>query len=267
MTEIEKIKSLSKKNSERLVNIRRHLHANPELSFKEYNTSTFIKSVLNELNISFKDGFVETGIVAEIKGKNPEKKVVALRADMDALPIIENSNKEYTSKSPGIMHACGHDVHMTCLIGAIIMLSELKNEFEGTVKFIFQPGEEVLPGGAKLMLEQKALGNKLPHSIIAQHVFPSMETGKVGFRSGMYMASTDEIYLTVHGKGGHAAMPSEYSNPILIAAKILMELENEYMKSKHLDESGKEIPCVLAFGKFQANGATNVIPDKVSVEG
>ena len=267
MIEAESIKQKAKIFSSKIISIRRHLHAHPELSFKEFNTSIYIKSLLNEFGIEYKDGFVKTGIVAGIKGKNPETKIIALRADMDALPIREQNKTEYKSLNDGVMHACGHDVHMSCMLGAIIILNELREELEGTIKFVFQPGEEVLPGGAKLMLEENLFGNKLPNAIIAQHVFPSMETGKVGFRNGMYMASTDEIYITVVGKGGHAAMPSEYCNPILIASKILMELQKEFMENKNIDENGNEIPCVLAFGKINGAGATNIIPEKVVIEG
>ena len=261
------IKKLALKYSDTVLSYRRYFHANPELSFKEINTSVFLKKILSNLNIEYKDGFAGTGIVAEIKGKNPLHKKIALRADMDALPIHEQSDKPYKSLNDGVMHACGHDVHMACLLGALLILNDCKNNFEGSVQFVFQPGEEVLPGGAKLMLEEKAFGDKLPDMIIAQHVLPGMETGKVGFKSGMYMASTDEIYLEVFGKGGHAAMPSEYTNPILIASKILLELQHEFMSKKHMDESGNEIPCVLAFGKIQGNGATNIIPESVKIEG
>ena len=267
MPSIEIIKNKSEKLFEQLLLIRRHLHANPELSFQEFNTSTYIKQFLKESGIEFQEGFVQTGIVAEIKGKNPEKQVIALRADMDALPIKEQNDLEYKSTKEGVMHACGHDVHMTCLLGAIVILNELRDEFNGTIKFVFQPGEEVLPGGASLMLEQNALGKTLPDAIIAQHVFPSMESGKVGFRNGMYMASTDEIYISVTGKGGHAAMPSEYCNPILIASKILITLNAQFMEQKHFDEHENVIPCVLAFGKIQANGATNIIPEETKLEG
>ncbi|MGE3824947.1 MAG: M20 family metallopeptidase, partial [Bacteroidia bacterium] len=192
----EKIKALSEKYFTEVVALRRHLHANPELSFEEYNTSTFVCSKLDEWKIPYKKGIVKTGIVALIEGKKPEKKTIALRADLDALPIKEENKKEYSSKNVGVMHACGHDVHTSSLLGAAKILNELKNEFEGTVKLIFQPGEEKLPGGASLMINEGVLKNPRPESIFAQHVFPSMETGKVGFRPGMYMASTDEIYIT-----------------------------------------------------------------------
>jgi len=256
----ENIKSLSEKYLSEIIQVRRHLHAHPELSFKEYNTSKFISGKLQEWGIPFKDGIVRTGITAEIKGtKTSNDKCIALRADMDALPITETNEVEYRSKNIGVMHACGHDVHTASLLGAAKILSELKNEFSGMVKLIFQPGEEKAPGGASLMIKEGVLENPKPSSIFAQHVFPDLEAGKVGFRSGKYMASTDEIYLTVKGKGGHAAMKGTYVNPLLIASEIIVALEKEFSETK--------IPTVLVFGKIIGNGATNVIPDEVKLEG
>lgn len=241
---------------------RRHIHQHPELSFKEIETSKYICSLLDKMGITYTTGHVETGIIALIKGKNPDKKVLLLRADMDALPISEQNKTEYVSKNAGVMHACGHDVHSAAVIGAAHILNTFKNEFEGTVKIIFQPGEEVLPGGASLMIKEGVLKSPNVNVAIAQHVHPSMEVGKVGFRSGMYMASTDEIYLTITGKGGHAAMPADYNNPILIASEVLLEL-----KKKFPNDGKSEIPTVLAFGKIEGAGATNVIPEKVEIQG
>lgn len=234
----------------------------PELSFKEEKTSEYVSGILKSFGIKHQTGIVKTGIVAIIEGKNPQKKTLLLRADLDALPIAEQNNCEYTSKHKGVMHACGHDVHTASLLGAAAILNGLREEFEGTVKMIFQPGEEVLPGGASLMIREGVLQNPTVDVAIAQHVHPSMESGKVGFRSGMYMASTDEIYLTVTGKGGHAAMPAEYNNPLLIASEILLEL-----KKKFPNDGKGDIPTVLAFGKIEGKGATNVIPEKVELEG
>src|ERR1035437_2800476 len=256
-----KIQTLAKQNLSETIEIRRHLHTHPELSFEEYTTSDYIASKLKAYNIPFKQGIVKTGIVALIEGKNPAKKIIALRADMDALPIIETNDVEYKSKNIGVMHACGHDVHSASLLGAAKILNELKNDFEGTVKLIFQPGEEKLPGGASLMIKEGVLENPRPRSIFGQHVFPSMEVGKVGFRNGMYMASTDEIYVTIKGKGGHAAMPADYNNPLIIASEILLELNKVFMQKE------QKAPTVLAFGKIIGNGATNVIPDEVKIEG
>ncbi|MBN8696694.1 MAG: amidohydrolase [Bacteroidetes bacterium] len=266
------IKALAKGLNQEMISIRRHLHAHPELSFEEYNTSNYIASKLKEYGIPYTQGIVKTGIVALIEGKNPTKKVIALRADMDALPINETNTCDYISKHPGIMHACGHDVHTASVLGTAKILNELKNEFEGTIKLIFQPGEEKLPGGASLMIKEGVLENPKPTTMFGQHVFPSMEVGKVGFRNGMYMASTDELYMTVKGKGGHAAMPADYNNPLLIASKILLELNKEFMvqapaySTLEADNKPKP-PTVLAFGKIIGNGATNVIPDEVKIEG
>ena len=262
MVSVNQIKEQAGKIFAEVLAVRRHIHQHPELSFHETETSKYICSVLDKMTINYTTGHVKTGIIALIKGKNPDKKVVMLRADMDALPILEQNKTNYVSKNEGVMHACGHDVHSASAIGAAYILNTLKNEFEGTVKIIFQPGEEVLPGGASLMIKEGVLKNPQVNVALAQHVHPSMEVGKVGFRSGMYMASTDEIYLTVTGKGGHAAMPADYNNPLLIASEVMMEL------NKKFPNNGKsEIPTVLAFGKIEGAGATNVIPEKVNIQG
>jgi len=272
-----KIQELSKKYLSETIQIRRHIHSHPELSFEEFKTSDFIASKLKEYNIPFTQGIVKTGIVALIEGtkeapspaERDGERCVAIRADMDALPITEQNNCEYKSKNEGVMHACGHDVHTASALGVAKILNELKNEFDGTIKIIFQPGEEKLPGGASLMIKEGVLENPKPSTIFAQHVFPSMETGKVGFKSGMYMASTDELYITVKGKGGHAAMPNDYVNPLLIASEIILELNSAFMSPSPTLPKGEGVkaPTVLAFGKIIGNGATNVIPEEVKIEG
>jgi amidohydrolase len=245
-----------------LVGVRRHLHMHPELSFKETETSKYISGQLSKHGIEHKTGYAGTGIVALVKGKKPEKKCILIRGDMDALPITEQNEVAYKSKHEGVMHACGHDVHSTCALGAAIILQSLREAFEGTVKIMFQPGEELLPGGASLMIKAGVLDDPKVDAAVALHVFTDLEAGQAGFRSGMYMASTDEIYLTVTGKGGHAAMPAEYNNPILVASEILLELSRQFPNGGR-----QEIPTILAFGKIQANGATNVIPEQVKMEG
>lgn len=259
------IKQKAQQHFSYLVDVRRHLHTHPELSFKEFETSRYISTQLIKHRIEHEAGIVNTGIVALIKGKNPEKRCILLRGDIDALPIDEKNEVSYKSVHEGVMHACGHDVHSTCALGAAIILNELKDNFEGTVKIIFQPGEEVLPGGASLMIKEGILENPKVDAAIALHVFTDLNTGQAGFRSGMYMASTDEIYIDVIGKGGHAAMPTEYNNPILIASEILLELSKEFPSDSF--SNTEKIPTVLAFGKVMANGATNVIPERVSIEG
>jgi amidohydrolase len=268
MLQKAEIQQLAKHYFDNIVAIRRHIHQHPELSFKEYKTSEFIQKQLKEVGIAFTSGYVNTGIVAIIKGRNPEKKTILLRADMDALPIDEKNTVSYKSIHEGIMHACGHDVHSACALGAAFILNDTKHDWEGTVKIMFQPGEEVLPGGAGLMIKEGVLENPKVDKAIALHVFPSLTAGKVGFKSGMYMASTDEIYITVNGKGGHAAMPSDYVNPLLIASQILLDIENRFMKNGALKgTNGENIPTVVAFGKISGRGATNVIPDTVELAG
>lgn len=256
----EKIKALAKKHHTQAVEDRRHIHANPELSFKEYETSAFVAGKLEQLGISYTK-MADTGIVALIEGKNTGK-VVALRGDMDALPITEANEVPYKSKNEGVMHACGHDVHTASLLGTARILNELKEEFAGTVKLIFQPAEEKLPGGASVMIKEGALKNPEPQGIIGQHVMPLIDAGKVGFREGKYMASTDELYVTVKGKGGHGAMPHLNIDPVLISAHIIIALQQ--IVSRNTDP---KTPCVLSFGKVIANGATNVIPNEVKLEG
>lgn len=259
---IDSIKNLSKINNKNIVDIRHHLHANPELSFQEFETSKYVKIALENIGISKIEHKADTGLVALIEGKNPSVKTIALRADMDALPIKELNNVAYKSKNEGVMHACGHDVHTSCLLGAAQILFSLRNEFEGTIKLIFQPGEEKLPGGASMMINEGVLKNPDASAIIGQHVMPLIPVGKVGFKSGLYMASTDELYVKVIGKGGHGAMPQLNIDPVVIAAQIIISLQQIVSRM-----SSPIIPSVLSFGKVIANGATNVIPNEVTMEG
>lgn len=256
------IKERAKLYKEEVIEIRRHLHQNPELSFQEFNTSKFVCDKLDEYGIEYEKGIVKTGIVGLIKGTNPASKTIALRADLDALPILEENNVSYKSVNEGVMHACGHDVHTSSLLGVAKILNEVRDQFNGTVKLIFQPGEEKLPGGASLMIAEGVLENPAPASIIGQHVYPQLDAGKVGFRSGMYMASCDELYVTIKGKGGHAALPHQNIDPILISSHIIIALQQ--LISRIIPPT---IPAVLSFGKISGNGATNIIPDRVELEG
>ena len=257
----DQIQALSGEIFEKVVGFRQHIHANPELSYKEFETSAYIKGHLTEWGIPYKE-MANTGVVGLIRGDLPSDHVIALRADMDALPILEANEKPYTSKNAGVMHACGHDVHSSSLLGTAFILNSLKSQFGGTIKLIFQPAEEVLPGGASIMIKEGVLDNPKPQSIIGQHVMPLIESGKVGFRSGIYMASTDELYVTVNGKGGHGAQPHQNIDPVLIAAHIIVALQQ--IVSRNADP---RLPSVLSFGKVQANGATNIIPNEVKMEG
>lgn len=243
------------------VETRRHLHQNPELSFEEYETSAFIKQKLDDLGIPYQV-MANTGVVGIIKGELDSDKVIALRADIDALPITEVEGRSYGSQNPGKMHACGHDVHTSSLLGVATILQHLKHSFGGTIKLIFQPGEERLPGGASLMIKEGVLENPIPSAVIGQHVMPFIEAGKVGFRSGQYMASCDELFMTIRGRGGHGALPHQNIDPIAITAQIITALQQ--VVSRFADP---RIPTVLSWGKIIGNGATNIIPDEVNIEG
>jgi amidohydrolase len=258
----EKIKHETKAILNEIIAIRRHLHQYPELSFQEFETSAYIQQQLTNFGIEYQSGIVNTGIVALISPDRPVDKWIGLRADMDALPMKEMNDISYKSVHSGIMHACGHDVHTAMLLGAAKVIASFKNELNVGVKCIFQPGEEKLPGGAKLMIEAGVLNDPPIEEIYALHVFPELEVGKIGFRPGMYMASCDEIRMTVKGKGGHGAMPHQNIDPILIASHLIVTLQQ--IVSRHCPP---EIPSVLSFGRIEGLGATNVIPDEVKIEG
>ncbi len=258
---INKIKSLAKELKNDIVDVRRQIHQFPGLSFEEYETANLIRGLLTSWNIDY-ESLTETGVVATIKGKNPKKKTIALRADIDALPIQEKNECSYKSAIDGVMHACGHDAHTAMLLGAAKILNQLKDEFEGTIKLIFQPGEEKLPGGASVMIEKGVLEGV--DAIIAQHVYPDLPCGEVGFCAGEYMASGDEINITIKGKGGHAAKIKERSNTTVAAARLLCaisELSSEFNKEE------RKNPIIIAFGSFIADGTYNVIPNEVMLKG
>lgn len=257
----ERIKELAAKYHQEVINHRRHFHMNPELSFEEFKTSDYIKTFLRSHGISFKDNMGGgTGLICEIGSGD---RVIALRGDMDALPITEESAVGYKSQNEGVMHACGHDVHTSSLMGVILILKELESELDHRVRFIFQPGEERLPGGASMMIKDGALDFPKVQHIIGQHVHPSLPQGKVGIRGGSFMASCDEIYITVMGSGGHGAMPQDTIDPILISAEVIQSLQSIISR-----RSNPNVPSVLSIGKINSDGgATNVIPDRVFMEG
>ncbi len=256
------IKRLSTEYFNEIREIRRHLHQNPELSTEESKTAAFICEKLEEYGIAYKKNVGGKGVVGIIKGKMPHKKNIALRADMDALPIIEQNSVDYKSKTHGKMHACGHDVHMACLLGAGRILDRLRDQFTGSVKLIFQPSEETYPGGAIKMISEGVLKNPATLSVIGQHVTNEIDTGKIGVRSGIYMASTDEVFLTIRGKGGHAATPDQVIDPILIASHIIVAIQQIVSRN-----ANPVVPTVVSFGKISGEGRTNVIPDEVRVDG
>ncbi len=259
----EKIQRLAHQFHKDTIGIRRHLHQHPELSFQETETGRYIAGQLKAMGIPHEHGVAENGVVGLIHGRNGSDKVVALRADIDALPITEANEVPYKSRNEGIMHACGHDVHTSSLLGAARILNELREEFDGTIKLIFQPAEERLPGGASIMIKEGVLENPKPRSIFGQHVHPPLEVGKIGMRPGMYMASADELYMTVTGKGGHGALPHDCIDPIVITSHIITAMQQVVSRN-----SSPTIPTVLTFGHIASTGgATNVIPNEVKLQG
>jgi amidohydrolase len=249
--------------SEEVIGLRRHFHKNPELSFHETGTAAFIENWMRENDISYRRGIAGTGIIGVLKGEKAGSKIIAVRAEMDALPITEKNTAGYASSNKGVMHACGHDAHMAMLMGTTRLLSGISHLFGGTVLLVFQPGEEKTPGGAKLMIGSGELYNPKPDIILAQHILPEMETGMAGYKPGRYMASCDEIYITVAGKGGHAALPGLTTDQIYIASRLVVMLK-ERMKKRQAEVG---IPTVLGIGRFTGEGATNVIPEKVEIAG
>jgi amidohydrolase len=259
----EKIQDLAKAYHHEVIGIRRHLHMHPELSYEEVKTGRYIADKLREMGIPHEHGIADNGVVGLIEGRNPSKKVVALRADFDALPITEANDVPYKSQNEGVMHACGHDAHTASLLGAAKILMDIREHFEGTVKLLFQPAEERLPGGASIMIKEGALENPRPVSIIGQHVHPPLESGKIGLKPGIYMASADEIYVTVTGRGGHGALPQDCVDPIVITAHIITALQQIVSRN-----ANPAMPTVLTLGKINSTGgATNIIPNEVKLQG
>jgi hippurate hydrolase len=257
----EKIKNLAAEYSPEFIEVRHHLHAHPELSYKEFATSQFIQKKLSGFGIEYKI-LATTGVVGLIKGRDPEKRIIALRADMDALLITEENNVEYRSQNVGIMHACGHDVHTTCLLGAAKILQQTKDDWEGTVKLIFQPGEEKNPGGASLLIKEGVLKNPAPQCIFGLHVNPQLGISKLSFRGGKVMASADEIYITIKSKGGHAAAPHLTADTILIASHLIVSLQQVISRNRSPLQ-----PSVLSITSFRGGHTTNVIPSEVKLMG
>ena len=258
---LEKIKSLAKQHQAENVSIRRHLHANPELSYQEFETSKYVQAQLKAIGIPF-TVIATTGVLGIIEGKNPSKRIIALRADMDALPIIEENKVDYISTKEGVMHACGHDVHTTILLGAAKILWTLREEFEGTIKLLFQPGEEKNPGGASYMIRDGALKNPVPQGIIGLHVHPGLNHGKLSFRKGRVMASADELYVSIKGPGGHAATPHQTVDTVLVAAQLITSLQTIIARNRD-----PQNPSVLSICSVHGGNTTNVIPTEVKLMG
>ncbi len=259
---VSKIKQMAHEGAAEMIECRRWLHRHPELSQQEYNTMDYVAKKLASFGLEPKTGIGKTGVMAMIKGRNPEKYCVALRADYDALPITEATGLPFASENPGVMHACGHDMHTSSLLGAARILAQLKDRFEGSVMLIFQPSEEMYPGGARMMMDDGLFSEVMPDEIYAFHCLPEMECGRIGMKKGKYMASTDELYWTIKGRGGHGATPHMAIDPILIASHIVVALQQVVSRN-----ASPMMPTTLSFGKFNANGRTNIIPDEVKMEG
>jgi len=258
---LEKIKTLAAQGQDENIAIRRHLHANPELSYQEFETCKFVQAQLTKIGIPF-TVIATTGVLGIIEGKNPTKRVIALRADMDALPIVEENDVDYKSKNAGVMHACGHDVHTTILLGAAKILWSLREEFEGTIKLLFQPGEEKNPGGASYMIRDGALQNPTPQGIIGLHVHPGLPFGKLSFRKGRVMASADELYISIKSSGGHAATPHQTIDTVLVAAQLITSLQTIISRNRN-----PQNPSVLSICSIHGGNTTNVIPSEVKLMG
>jgi amidohydrolase len=259
----EVILSKSSELIDEVVMLRRHFHRNPELSYEEINTSSFICNWLDKNGIPYRKGIAGTGIIGTIRGKGNGGKVIAVRAEMDALPITEKNDTDYISVNQGKMHACGHDGHMAMLMATAKLLNSIKDQLEGTILLVFQPGEEKSPGGARLIIESGELNDPKPDIIIAQHILPELETGKIGYKPGRYMASCDEIYITITGRGGHAALPGLTTDQIFIASKLVIRLKEKIAEL----QKANQIPTVLGIGRISGEGATNVIPENVYIAG
>ena len=259
---IAQVKQLAHQGAEEIIACRRYLHRHPELSQHEFKTMEYVASKLREWGLESKTGIGNTGVMAMIKGQNPDSYCVALRADYDALPITEATGLPFASENPGVMHACGHDMHTSSLLGATRILNQLRDYIQGSIMLIFQPSEEMYPGGAKMMMDDGLFNEVTPNEIYSFHCLPEMECGRIGMRKGKYMASTDELYWTVKGKGGHGATPHMAVDPILIASHIVVALQQIVSRN-----ASPMSPTVLSFGKIIGEGRTNIIPDEVKMEG
>ena len=260
---VEIIKGYAREYSAEVIGWRRHLHRHPELSQQEFGTMAFVADRLRDMGLHPQTGIGKTGVMAMIRGGiDPDGYCVALRADYDALPLTEATGLPFASENEGVMHACGHDMHTSSLLGAAKILTTIRERLKGSVMLIFEPSEEMYPGGARMMMDDGLFNAVMPNEIYSFHCLPEMEVGRIGMKKGRYMASTDELYWTVKGKGGHGATPHMSVDPILIASHIVVALQQLVSRN-----APPMMPTVLSFGKFVGEGRTNIIPDEVKMEG
>lgn len=252
------LKELAQKHHESVISLRRHFHTHPELSNQEFNTQKKIMEILTELGLEPK-AIAQTGVMADLKGAKPGR-CIAIRADMDALPVQDECGKPYQSVNPGVCHACGHDGHVSMLLGVAKMLTDYKDHLCGTIRFLFQPSEEKFPGGAKAMIQNGALNGVA--AIIGAHLWQPVPVGSIGIRSGRFMASPDEFTITIQGKGGHGSMPHQTIDVLLTASQIAVALNT--IVSRNIDPLEQ---AVLSLGYLHAGDTFNIIPDKAVIKG
>lgn len=264
MIDLTEIDGFARSVYQSMCGYREHLHMYPELSYEEHETAAFVKTTLKEIGIPNIQSIGITGVIVTIYGDGQDEndRCLAFRADLDALPIQEENEVSYKSRNDGIMHACGHDVHTSILLGFAEVLFRFKNQLKHPVKLIFQPGEEVNPGGANLIIDEGGLSNPKVSKMFALHVFPDFEFGNVGFREGLYMASSDELHVEITGKGGHGALIGQTINPMFMGAEFILAAQN-YVNSNSPDD----VPSVINFGRFEALGSTNVVPQSAIING
>ncbi len=256
---LTRIKDLATKLAPRLIEIRRHIHSHPELSGEEYQTAAFVAGVLSANGVHVQEGIGKTGVVGEVQGTSSDSRLLAIRTDMDALPIQERTNLEYASRKAGIMHACGHDVHTTVGLGTAMILSQIADELPGNVRFLFQPAEETAVG-ASWMIQDRAMEKVT--SVLSLHVFPSIEAGSVGIRYGALTAAADDLEIIIVGESGHGARPHEAIDAIWIASQVITTLQQAISRTQNPLR-----PLVLSIGQINGGRAPNIIADQVKLRG
>ncbi|MFM7713606.1 MAG: M20 family metallopeptidase [Microcystis sp.] len=256
---LSEIKNIAESLAPRLVEIRRHIHANPELSGQEYQTAAYIAGVLSSCGLSVQEAVGKTGVKGELAGKGSDRRILAIRADMDALPIQEKTDLDFASRKPGIMHACGHDVHATVGLGAAMVLSRLSEPLGGKIRFLFQPAEEIVQG-ASWMIREGVMRDV--SAVFGLHVFPSIPARSIGVRYGALTAAADDLEIFIQGESGHGARPHEAIDAIWIASQVITTLQQAISRTQNPLR-----PIVLTIGQISGGRAPNIIADQVRMAG